>query len=115
MKRNPQPFEQHVGDIILIAKEEERYQDLVYSKFLILEIDPHREDGRTIKAGQFNGNPVRHFSDPASDYWTRLDFIQVDKRTINGYDFYYKTDLSKTEKDKGIPDDDATEWADLFD
>lgn len=104
LKRNPPPDKILIGDTIVIAAEDERYQDLVHSKFQVLEIDLNRPDGRVIKPGQFNGNPVRHISAPKEDYWTKAEFMQVDKRTVNGQDIYYETSLAKTIENFGKHD-----------
>ena len=96
LKRNPPPGNILTGDLIVIEQEDELYKELIHSKFVVLEIDLTRADGRTIKPGQFNGKPVRPHSAPQEDYWTKVEFVEVEKRTVNGYDVYYETSLDKS-------------------
>ncbi len=113
LKRIPQPSEPLVGDVVLIFKEEEKYKDLIHFTFIILEINPDRLYERTVKLGQYNGKPIRLLSDPSSDYWTKRDFIQIEKRTVDGYDFYYQTELS--EKENPNKKDSESGWWELID
>jgi hypothetical protein len=94
LNRNPQPASVISGDTIVIIEEEDPYKGMINLKLVVLEIDLNRKDRRVLKLGQFNGNPIHHISDPTADYWTKINFVQVDKRTVGGIEIYYETNLS---------------------